>query len=64
MHRGYTSYKATGGFSGDEKTVMLCILNRGEALKLKYQVKQTDPEAFVIITDTNEILGKGFQSSD
>ena len=50
--------------SGDEKTVMLCILNRGEALKLKYQVKQTDPEAFVIITDTNEILGKGFQSSD
>lgn len=64
MHRGYTAYKATGGFSGDEKTVMLCILNRGEALKLKYQVKQTDPEAFVIITDTNEILGKGFQSSD
>ena len=64
MHRGYTSYKATGGFTGEEKTVMLCILKRGEALKLKYRVQQADPEAFVIVTDTNEILGKGFQSAD
>lgn len=64
LHRGYTSYKASGGYSGEEKTVMICTLKRGEALKLKYQVKQADPEAFVIITDTTEILGKGFRSSD
>lgn len=64
LHRGYTSYHASGGFTGEDKTVMLCTLKRGEALKLKAQVKRADPEAFVIITDTTEILGKGFQSSD
>jgi len=62
MHRGFTSYKATGGYSGDGKTVMLCTLKRGEAFKLKQKIKQTDPEAFVILTDTSDILGKGFQS--
>lgn len=64
MHRGYTSFKATGGFTGEERTVMLCILKRGEALKLKLKIKQADPQAFVILTDTNEILGKGFHAHD
>ena len=40
--------------------VLVTVCKRGEALKLKTKVKQLDPEAFVIITDANEILGKGF----
>lgn len=61
MHRGFTSYKATGGYTRGEKTVMLAVMKRGEALKLKTHIHKADPDAFVILTDTNEILGKGFR---
>lgn len=63
MKRDYTSYKATGGYTGAEKTVLITVCKRGEALKLKYNVKKTDSTSFVIITDANEILGKGFRET-
>ncbi|MDE6586529.1 MAG: YitT family protein [Clostridia bacterium] len=62
IHRSFTSYNATGGYTGEDKTVMLIVCNRAQALKLKLQIKKVDPHAFVILTDTNEILGKGFRS--
>jgi len=62
MHRSFTSYKATGGYTGEEKTVMLCVMNRGEALKLKAKIHAADPAAFVILNDTSEILGKNWQT--
>ena len=61
MHRGYTAYKAKGGFSGAEKTVIITVCKRGEALKLKTQIYKADPTSFVIFTDTTEIIGKGFK---
>ena len=63
MHRGYTSYKAQGGYTGEEKTIILTVCKQREAYKLKMKIKGADPTAFVILTDTNEILGKGFRSS-
>lgn len=63
IHRSYTSYSATGGYTGEARTVMLTVCNRGEALKLKIKINRIDPAAFVILTDTNEIMGKGFRSS-
>lgn len=63
LHRDFTSYKATGGYTGDEKTVLITVCRRTEALRLKSKVKQLDPSSFVIITDANEILGKGFRES-
>ena len=63
MKRDYTSYQAKGGYTGAEKTVMITVCKRGEALKLKYKVKQIEPTSFVIITDANEILGKGFREA-
>lgn len=63
MKRDYTSYKATGGYTGAEKTVLITVCKRGEALKLKYMVKKIDPSSFSIITDANEILGKGFREA-
>lgn len=64
MHRGYTSYKAEGGYTHEKKTVMITVLKRGEALKLKAKINSAEPEAFVILTDAKEILGKGFRSTN
>lgn len=63
MHRSYTSFNATGGYTGEDKTIMLIVCNRAEALKLKIKIHSVDPTSFVILTDTNEILGKGFRST-
>lgn len=63
LHRSYTSYKAKGGYSGEDKTVLITVCNRREAIKLKMKINAADRSAFVILTDTNEILGKGFRSS-
>lgn len=60
IKHGYTMYDAEGGYTGEKKKVMITICKRGEAVKLKMKVKEFDPGAFVIITDANEILGKGF----
>ena len=62
LHRGVTSFKATGGYTGEDKTVILAVCKRGEAIKIKAKINAVDPKAFVIITDTNEIIGKGFRS--
>lgn len=62
IHRGYTSYKATGGYTQNERTIIITICKRSEALKLKAKIHAADPTAFVIITNANEILGKGFAS--
>ena len=55
-----TIMDAEGGYSKEPKKVLVTVCKRSEALKLKTMVKQVDPLAFVIITDANEILGKGF----
>lgn len=63
MHRGYTSYKARGGYTGEEKTIIITVCKRTEAFKLKLKIHEADPTAFVILTNTNEIMGKGFQTT-
>ena len=60
INHSYTCYDAEGGYTHEKKKVMITVCKRGEALKLKNKVKEADPSAFVIITDANEILGKGF----
>ncbi len=60
IKHGYTTYDAEGGYTGAKKKVLVTVCKRSEALKLKNKVKACDPQSFVIITDANEILGKGF----
>lgn len=60
IKHGYTVYDAEGGYSHNKKKVIVTICKRNEALKLKTKIHEVDPSSFVIITDANEILGKGF----
>ncbi len=64
MNHSFTSYPATGGYTGKTKTIMVTVCHRPEAFRLKEKVKQIDAGAFVIITDANEILGKGFRGTN
>ncbi len=61
LGRGVTGIRATGGYTGREKDMLICVISRTEISKLKKIVSLIDPRAFVIITAANEVLGEGFK---
>ena len=63
MRHGATMYNAEGVYTHDNKHVIITVCKRTEALKLRRKVKEIDSEAFIIITKTSEIAGKGFRDS-
>ena len=63
MHHGATIYKAEGVYTGEEKQVIITVCKRLESLRLRKKVKEIDPSAFIIITKTSEIMGKGFRDN-
>lgn len=62
MNHGATVTDAKGAFTNTGKKLVLVACRRGEALPLKKKVKQIDPDAFTFITNTSEIIGKGFRT--
>lgn len=62
MDRGCTQLSARGGWSQEEKPVVLCVIARQEVARLKDIVREEDPKAFMFITDAHEALGEGFEN--
>lgn len=61
LHRSATLSDATGAFSKNDKKVVITILSRAQAAQLKRFIKEVEPTAFCIITNTSEIIGRGFR---
>lgn len=61
LGRGLTILDARGGFHGEERPVILCIVSAQEVTRLKTIVRLEDERAFVFITDAYEVLGEGFR---
>ena len=62
LHRSATIVNAKGAFSGDDKFIIFTVLNRMEAIRLRNFIKENSPDAFLLISNTSEIIGKGFHS--
>ncbi|QDW74824.1 YitT family protein [Lachnospiraceae bacterium KGMB03038] len=62
LHRSATIVDAKGAFSGERKYLVLTVLNRFQAVKLRNYIKENAPDAFLLISNTSEIIGKGFHS--
>ena len=62
MNRGATVYEARGAYSSTKKTVILTTMNRRQAIHLRAFIRQHEPDAFMMITNSSEIIGKGFQT--
>ena len=60
MERGVTRLEAVGAYSGQDIKMLLCVVGRFEAVKVKTIVHEEDASAFMFITDTYETLGEGF----
>lgn len=63
IRHGVTTYQAKGAYTGEDKTVIVTVCRRSEAIKLRRRVLSIDPHAFIIITKTSEIMGKGFRDN-
>lgn len=64
LHRGATVSLASGSFSHEDKKMILTVLSRGQAMQLKEFIATTgDGTDFTIITNSSDIIGKGFRSS-
>ncbi len=61
IHHSFTKLQGEGGYTGEHKTVLLTVCRRVEGARLKKIVKQIDPGAFVIVSNSSEIIGKGFR---
>lgn len=62
LHHGVTINSVVGEFTKEEKTMLHTVCKRAEAIKLRNKVKEIDPQSFIIITTSSEIIGRGFRS--
>lgn len=60
LGRSATVYHAEGAFSHHDKTVIMTTMKRGQALKLRNYIRSVEPDAFMLISNSSEIIGKGF----
>ena len=61
LRRSATVCDARGAFSGQNKKIILTVLNRSQAVQLRQFIKHEQPTAFILITNTSEIIGRGFR---
>lgn len=62
LKHGCTVLDAVGAYTHTEKKLILAACRRGDAVRLRQFVRSVDPKAFMSITNTSEIIGKGFRS--
>lgn len=61
LNRSATIYQAQGAYTHKPKVIVLTVMNRGQAVQLRNFIKQNQPSAFMMITNSSEIIGKGFR---
>jgi uncharacterized membrane-anchored protein YitT (DUF2179 family) len=61
LHRGATRLQGEGVYTHEGKSVLMAVVSRHEAVLLRNFIRSHDPAAFLIITSSTEIIGKGFR---
>ena len=61
VKRGITGIYGQGMYSKNKKLVLMCAISRNDLAELKMVIKDVDPKAFFIITNSREVLGVGFK---
>lgn len=61
VNRGVTILDGAGGYTKEDRKVLMVVFQQKDITNLKQVVKSIDPSAFIIVTDTHEVLGEGFK---
>ncbi|CEN93795.1 YitT family protein [Paraclostridium sordellii] len=62
IKRGVTFLQGKGGYTNEDKNVLLVVVSKNEEVHLKKVIKNIDPSAFIIVSDVHEVLGEGFKA--
>ncbi len=60
LDRGITKIKVIGGYSNQEKEMIVCTIDRLQLYTFRLIIKEIDPQAFTFVTRTHEATGYGF----
>ncbi|EUJ32506.1 YitT family protein [Listeria cornellensis] len=60
IDRGITRLSAKGGYTEDDRQILLCVIAQSEFSRLKGVIKEIDPSAFVVVMSASEVMGEGF----
>ena len=61
LNRSATVYHAEGAYQHNDKAVILSVMKRSQAVELRNFIRLNQPSAFIAITNSSEIIGKGFR---
>lgn len=62
MQRGVTLMEGAGAYTGEPRQVLLCAVRPNEVYPLRLLVQEADPAAFIIVLNSEQVLGNGFQN--
>ncbi len=60
MDRGATLLSARGSYSGEDKGMVFCVINKNEMTQLREIIASEDERAFVTVSEVHEAMGEGF----
>lgn len=61
LHRGSTVLYGEGGFSGEARPTVMCLLTPRQTMVLKRYLAKSHPKSFMVVTEASEVMGKGFK---
>ena len=61
LNRSATIYQAEGAYQHNKRYVVMSVMKRSQAVELRNFIHATQPTAFIAITNSSEIIGKGFR---
>ncbi|MCH5152414.1 MAG: YitT family protein [Clostridiales bacterium] len=64
LKHGVTAVKVVGGYSHQEKTMILCVINKSQLVKARRIINKVDPQAFAYVENVKEVIGKGFANKE
>ncbi|WP_058306735.1 YitT family protein [Gracilibacillus massiliensis] len=63
IDRGVTIFNGSGGYTDEDRKVLMCVVHQNEFSKTTRAIKLIDPDAFVVAMNATEVLGEGFKRS-
>ena len=60
LYRGTTILEGHGGYTGEKRPVIMVVVSKKQYPLLQHEVLKVDPNAFIIVNDTDEVHGLGF----
>ncbi|MBQ8505233.1 MAG: YitT family protein [Clostridia bacterium] len=64
LNHGVSTITVTGGYSGQEKSLVLCVIQKHQLITARRIINQVDPQAFAYVENVKEVIGKGFANKE